>query len=491
MSSDARTPVLVGCGQLKQRVEDPREGIEPIALMMEALRRAADDCGAPEILSEASSIRVPRGLWKYANPAALLRDQLFAMEAETATSIISGNMVQFMLTDAAREIAAGTKEIVLLVGGEAEHSARRAKAQGLDLGWTQQKDSTPDRSFGSEERAFIRAEIEAGLTQPALIFALFENALRAERGETIDAHRERISELWARMSTVAEGNPFAWSTVARSAREIRTPTAENPMHAFPYTKFMCSNMVVDQAAAVILCSVAAAKRYGIPPERWVYLHAATDAQKSSALSYRRNFHSTPLIGRAGTRAFELAETSPEEIDYLDLYSCFPAAVQLGIAELGLPENCTPTVTGGLGFAGGPFNSYVLHSIATMMNRLREDRNAKGLISSIGGWVSKHGIGIYSATPPEHGFRYADLDPELGDVEHRQLDADYAGPATVETYAVRYRSGEPFAATIACLNDDGARTWAKTEDSTLLEGMLREELIGRSVRVRGDRTLDVS
>jgi len=425
VSDDSKLPILVGCGQVKQRVDDPRDGSEPLDLMMQALARAADDCGAPEILSAANSIRVPKGLWKYSNPAELLRERLFATDAQTASSVVSGNMVQHMITDAAREIAAGRREVVLVVGGEAEHSKRRAKARGLDVGWTQQEGSVPDRWFGQDERDLIRREIDVGLVQPAMIFALFDNALRHQRGESIEKHRKRVSELWSRMSGVAESNPYAWSTERLSPEEIRTPTETNRMQAFPYTKFMCSNMVVDQSAAVIVCSVEAARRFHIDPDRWIYLHAATDAQKSSSLSNRGNFHTVPLIGHAGRRAFELTETGPDDFDYVDLYSCFPAAVQLGLAELGLPEDCTPTVTGGLGFAGGPFNSYVLHSISTMMNRLREDRGAKGLVSSIGGWVSKHAIAIYGAEPPKHGFRYADLDPELASdpskVERRELD----------------------------------------------------------------------
>jgi acetyl-CoA C-acetyltransferase len=302
-----------------------------------------------------------------------------------------------------------------------------------------------------------------------------------------------VSELWSGFSAVAASNPFAWTTERLSAREIRTPSETNRMHAFPYTKLMCSNMVVDQGAAVIVCSVDAARRFGIDPERWVYLHAATDAQSSSTLSNRGDFRTTPLIGYAGRRAFALAETAADEMAYVDLYSCFPAAVQLGLAELGLQGDRTPTVTGGLGFAGGPFNSYVLHSIATMMNRLREDPGAKGLVSSIGGFVAKHAIGIYSTEPPPHGFRYADLDPEIESgalpVARRELDARFAGKATVETYAVRYREGEASGASIACLSEGGLRAWASTSDPALLAAMTREELCGHRVAVRGDGTLD--
>jgi len=158
-------------------------------------------------------------------------------------------------------------------------------------------------------------------------------------------------------------------------------------------------------------------------------------------------------------------------------------------ELGLDPSRPLTVTGGLGFAGGPFNSYVLHSIATMMERLRDDPGSLGLVTSIGGWLSKHAFGIYSTRPPEHGFRHANLDPELGDVPTRDVEVGARGEATVESYTLRYDGGAPSSATLACLRDDGRRAWATSEDPELFDALTHEELCGRRIQIRDDGTLD--
>jgi hypothetical protein len=53
-----RIPVLVGAGEIADRVTDPRDAREPIALMAEALRRAAEDAGAPGLLARLDSLEV-------------------------------------------------------------------------------------------------------------------------------------------------------------------------------------------------------------------------------------------------------------------------------------------------------------------------------------------------------------------------------------------------------------------------------------------------
>jgi len=482
MSVDPRTPVLIGCGQVRQRVDDPRDGVEPLALMLEAARRAERDSGARGLLEKLDAIHVPRGLWKYENPAAWLREKLSAPGARTGLAQISGNMVQHMISHAAREIAAGRNDVVLIVGGEAEHSKRRARARGIDLGWTPQHGPEPDIRFGSGVRDFSDHEIERGLAQPAAFFSLFENALRAERGESLDAHRERISTLWAGFSRAASETPYAWSPEPIDAETIRTPSPDNRMTAWPYPKRMCANLVVDLAAAVVMCAHEVAVRLGVPRDRFVFLHAATDAMQAPLLSHRLDFVSVPALRIAGRRALALADARIDDIEHIDLYSCFPAAVQLAVKELAIPADRPLTVTGGLGFAGGPFNSYVLHSTASMMERVREARGSRGLVTSVGGWVSKHAFGVYGSDPPPGGFRFEDVGPILATLPVRPSSDDYVGPARIETYALRYAEGEPSQATLSCLDERGVRVWAQSDDRALLDDMTLREWIGRPVEV---------
>jgi acetyl-CoA C-acetyltransferase len=480
-SLDPRTPVLVGCGQVVQRKGELARAREPLALMHEALERAAEDAGAPGLLPAADSIRVPRGLWEYANPAAWLAERIGAGAPETALGPISGSTVQRMLSDAAREIAAGRRDLVLLTGAECEHSKRRARASGAPLEWSECK-GVPDQTFGSHDPGFGPIEQRYRI-RPVQAFSLFENALRQPLGESPEAARTHISELWAGFARIAADNPYAWIRDAPDALTIRTPAASNRMIAYPYTKLLVANMVVDMGAALILCSVEAARRHGVSDDRFVFLHAATDVLATPPLTDRRDLCDRTGIGVAGRRALELAGVAPEELAEVDLYSCFPSAVRIAARELGLPLGRELSVTGGLTFGGGPFNSYVLHSIATLMGRLRGRPEARGLATGIGGYMAKHAAAVYGAAPPAAGFAYADCTEQALAAPTRRFVADFEGPVRVESFAQMPGRDRDDFLLVACLTDEGSRTFATFADARAPEALESEELCGRTGRIR--------
>lgn len=487
---DPRTPVLVGQGQVTQRVETLGEAREPLELMAEAMERAAADAGAPALLARADSIRVPQGLWKYQNPARVLGERFGATGFETATAAIAGTSVQSMLNDAALAIASGTRDVVVIVGAETEHSKRRAKRAGTVFEHSQVAGGEADRVFGARGHGDWREnpDVQSGITSPALTFALFESAIRHHRGETVAAHRARISGLWAAFAQVAARNPGAWNREGLDAETIATPSGRNRMIAAPYTKFHVSNMVVDQGAALILTSAATARALGIPESRCVYPLAGTDAVVVRHVSEREQLHEEPAIRVAGRRVYELAGTAPEDLGPVELYSCFPAAVQLGAEGLGLAMDRPLTVTGGMAFHGGPFNSYVLHAIATMMERLREAPGSTGLVSSVGGFFSKHAFGVYASRPPARPFRFEDVADEVAKLPGRAFDLAHTGDVAIEAYTVAHEHGEPVRGVVACRTAAGARTWAFTREPDRMQRLVHEELVGQPARIGPDRAL---
>src|ERR1700744_12811 len=200
-----------------------------------------------------------------------------------------------------------------------------------------------------------------------------------------------------------------------TAAEISQPGPKNRMISWPYTKLMNSNNMVDQGAALVLASVEQAERLQIPCERWVYPHAGTDAHDTSSIAERDELHRSPAIRIGGARALELAGLGIDDVDYVDLYSCFPSAVQVAAHELGLSADdpARPlTVTGGLAFAGGPWNNYVAHSIATMAQLLTDNPGRHGLITANGGYLTKHSFGVYGTEPPRTEFRWEDVQPAV-------------------------------------------------------------------------------
>ena len=91
MTPDPRAPVLVGAGQLVQRTGDPREGAEPLEMMIDAVGRAAEDAGSRELLGRVQSVRVIRGIWSYKNPAAAIAERIGVPGAQTVGTPFGGN----------------------------------------------------------------------------------------------------------------------------------------------------------------------------------------------------------------------------------------------------------------------------------------------------------------------------------------------------------------------------------------------------------------
>ncbi len=500
MALDPRMPVLVGVGQVTERPDETRavnERAEPVELMARALRAAAADCGGggagDRLLTRAGSLRVMVPLsWRYVNPGLLVAQRLGLTPAEVALTAIGGNNPQTVVNQTAIAIAAGDLDVALLVGAECiftRLAARRDPGRPI-LPWTTQPPGTPEPvRLGVDGPAVTDGELARGLDRPVTVYPLFENALRAASGQGIVDHQVKVSEMWARFSEVAADNPYAWSPRARTALELRTVGPTNRMVSFPYPKLFNANDRVDQGAAMILCSVEAARSAGVPEEQWVFPLSGTDAHDHWFLSHRDDLRSSPAIKLAGRGALRLAGVGIDDIAYIDLYSCFPCAVQIAANELGLPTddaNRPLTVTGGLGFAGGPGNNYVSHSIATMAGKLRRDPGSLGLVTGLGWYVTKHAVGVWSTTPPPRGFAFDSPQEAVDALPQRAPASDFEGDATVETYTVIHgREGGPERGIVALLTKEGARAWGTLTDRDSLEGLERDEGCGRPARLYAD------
>jgi len=321
------------------------------------------------------------------------------------------------------------------------------------------------------------------------VYPMFEQALRIAAGETSDEHRRRIGELWSRFSAVAAGNPHAWSREAVPAEQIWQPGPDNRMISWPYTKLMNSNNMVDQGAVLILTTAEKATYLQIPTDRWVFPYAGTDSHDTYAIGERAEFYRSPAIRIAGRRVLELAGVGSDEVDFVDVYSCFPSAVQVAAAEIGLPlaDPSRPlTVTGGLTFAGGPWNNYVSHSIATMAERLAADPGTKGLITANGGYLTKHSFGVYGTEPPPHEFRWQDVQPEVDAEPTRLLQVEFTGTGTVESWTTPVdRDGTAERAFLAVRTPEDGRTLARIVDESQAAATMTEDIAGAKVQVHAD------
>jgi acetyl-CoA C-acetyltransferase len=485
MAIDPRTPVIVGVGQTVQRTDDLDAALDPTQLMCSAISDAATDAGLKSI-PQPQSVRVVNLLsWKFGDPAYLIAEQLRLSPTETAYTTMGGQSPQSLVNVTAAEIQAGALDLAILAGGEARRTRVRARKTDFSLPWPTAPEAQQPRILGDDLVLNHQLELDRGVMMPVQIYPIFESAIRASAGRPPVAHLQRISELWSRFSKIAAANPYAWSRRAMTADEIRTPSSTNRMVGLPYTKYMNSNNDVDMAAAIIMCSAGEAASMGVPRDRWVFVHAGTDCHEHQFVSNRWSFAETPAIELGGRRALDLAGCAIDDVALVDLYSCFPAAVQLGAQSLGLTLDGQLTRTGGLSFAGGPWNNYVMHAIATLVAELRTEPGALGLVWANGGYATKHSFGVYSADPPAHGFRHDHPQGEIDALPSRELAdaAQAAGPATIEAYTVMHsRDGTPETALAACLLADGRRAWGTSTDPGLATAMCDGEWVGRQVHL---------
>jgi acetyl-CoA C-acetyltransferase len=491
---DPRLPVLVGVGQFANRVDRGEPALEPVDLMAEALRRAERDAGVTGLLAGADSIRVSCLLsWRYADPAALVGQRLGAQPRQTVLTVMGGNFVQTLLNDAASAIQRGELDVVLLTGAEAWRTRTDARRRGAQLEWTKQPDGTePTVVLGDGESLSSPAELARGIALPVQVYPMFDVALRAKLGLGVDEHRRRIGELWSRFSAVAATNPHAWIQREYTAEEIITPTADNRMIGFPYTKLLNSNNMVEQGAGLILCSVQRARDLGIPTDRWVFPLAGADAHDHWFTTNRADLCSSPAVRFAGRDLFAATGLGIDDVGHVDLYSCFPSAVEIAADELGLGLDRQLTVTGGMSFAGGPWNNYPMHGIATMAGILRDDERSIGLCTANGGFTTKHALGLYGTEPPAGGtFQWGHPQDAVDALPRREAADAFEGDATIETYTVMHdRDGDPEQGLAACLTAKGERLWAKTDDDATMTAMLADDVVGRPVHVDADGRLEL-
>ena len=489
-SIDPRTPVLVGAAQLVQKPDDLTEAAEPLELMVQVTDQAAQDAGASSLAKRAGLIVAIRGFWRYSNPARLVAERLGASGARTGLTHDGGNTPQTLVNLLSARIAAGQLDVAVVVAGEGLWSRRRMKAQGIDRHTTIQEGDGPDEMLGGLLPMSAEAERAQGLEAPVHIYPLFETALRHALGETVDEHRARVARLWERFNRVAVDNPYAWTRTSMTAAEIATPSPRNRMVNYPYTKAQNSNWDLDQAAALILCSAEAATAAGVPRDRWVFPHSGAEGHDTPAVSNRDNLHSSVAIRLAAARALELSGHTTDDLAFVDLYACFPSAVQIAAREIGLDQSRPLTVTGGNTFAGGPVNSYVSHAIATMTGLLRNEPEAVGLVTGNGGYLTKHAIGVYAAHPPAAGFRLDDVQAKIDEAPTRQVATDYEGPATVEAYTVMHEHEGPVRGLIAILLPDGRRAWGRSTDTGTMDELMARDVVGDRVHRRSDGVIDL-
>lgn len=478
---DPRTPIIVGAGQINDR----DLGSEPIDLMTRCTEAAVDDAAASaDVRSAIDAVRVVWGIWPYRDPGRLIADRLGCPDARTTLTTMGGHQVYDLVVDTARQITAGSIDVAVVCAAESMRTRRADHANGIDSDYLPERDgAAPDETVGNDQALTTPVEESIGVHHPVRFYAMAETALRHRIGESVDEHRRRISTMWARASEIAAANPHAWLQTARSADDIATPSEGNRPITTPYPKLMTSNLNVDQGGAVIMCSVEAAERLGIPRDRWVFPLSGSGAADHPSITTRWAFDESPAMRLVGRDALGLAGVDTDDCALLDLYSCFPVAVQVAQRELGIDPTRDWTITGGLTFAAGPMNCYCILPLTRAVEMLRATPGQRAFLTGNGGYFSKHSAVVLAGEPNPGGFRSSRPQADVDALPARPVPTERADEATLETYTVVYdREMQPSRAILACLDDEGRRHWADETDRSTIADLLESDACGRRIDV---------
>lgn len=481
---DGRMPVIAGVGRAGQGGVAAGDGLGAMDLMVRAARAAEADSGATRLLSRADRVAVPHGSWGYRDAGRLVARAVGAASARTSLVDV-GIPQQALFNDAYRDLMAGDAQTVLIVGGEAAQLAADARRAGRPIAdRVEGDDADPDEHRRPDGVIVSEEEIAVAGAFPPVMYALMNAALRHAERRGLEEDRRVIAELWARFNEVAAGFAPAAFPAPRAAAWLREPSPGNRPVAYPYNRWHCSQLRVDQAAALVVSTLDAAKAAGVDPERVVVPLVALESSFSIPVVRRREPHQWPAMEVLGQAAARHLGQPVASVPHAEVYSCFPVAVQIQQRALGLPAGGAPTITGGMAFAGGPWNNFVLQATVAMVERLRSRPGERGMVTAVSGFLNKPGLAVYSTEPSPDGLLVGDLrQAAAAATPTLPVRPTYEGPATVAAYTVRYdRSGE--ARTIVMADTPGGeRCLASSAAPDLVHRATTEELVGATIRIR--------
>lgn len=458
-------PVIIGVGQINDRPETPQAGMDSLGLMVAALREAEKDAGG-DLLASLDSLAIIgqisfRDLGDLTEPLA---KEIGARPRLSEQSTPHGDSPIKLLNEAANRIGAGEIKIAAIVGGEALRTAAKRAAEA----------SKDDKSVDLMRAAASQREPgyaqSFGLIAPVDTYPLYENAGRAAYGQTLAEGQAETGQIWSAFSEVAADTQSAWIQQPKTPEEIIVPSADNRPLSFPYNKLMVANSSVNQGAAFIVTSLAEAKRRGIAEDRLIYVGMGAASKEYSSPLRREQYDRSISMEISLRKTMELNQLTSDDLDLVELYSCFPCVPKMARRVIGWPADKPATVFGGLTFGGGPIGNYMSHSVACMVDRLRRE-GTFGLLFANGG-IATHNHSIVLSSKPiaaaqfPQDFDYQD-EVEAARQDIPALDKDYVGTATVESYTIFYkRDGSPRGGVVMALTQQGLRTLAHVDVSDI-------------------------
>jgi acetyl-CoA C-acetyltransferase len=471
---DDRIPVIVGVGETVDRPKEIVDGLEPLTLLEQALRRAEADSGG-KLLDEIQSLDVVNFLsWRYRDPEQQLAKRLGIAPKHLYYGPVGGESPIRYLHEAALRIARGECSVAAVCGAEAQSTATKAERAGVNLPWTPFAHDVEEPKRGA---AFQKpVAVKLAVFRPVTVYPFYEAATSAHWGQTPREAMTESGELWSRYSQVAAQNPNAWLKRRFTPEEVMTPTADNRLIAWPYTKLQVANPTVNMGAALLMTSLAKARAAGIAEDRLIHVWGGASAEEPRDYLIRDQFFQSHPQNAVLNAVMDLVGGDGRAFGAIELYSCFPCVPKMARRTLGLGPEVQPTVTGGLTFFGAPLNTYMTHAACAMVRKLRNGAKL-GLLYGQGGFVTKHHALVLSPQAPttplaQDASVQAEADSHRGAVPEFVTEA--SGRGGVESFTVIYgRGGNVEHGVVMLRTQDNARALARVpaQDGATLAHLL--------------------
>ena len=471
-------PVIVGISCLQQK-GDFEDLDEALILMDKATKSAINDSTNKNIVNYINEVRVPKGFWRYRDPGKWVAESNNINSAETYVTKI-GILQQNLINSACNKIINGEINGSLILGGESRYKMIRASIENEEYVETP-LDINPDNYIKAPDDLQLDVEEkELGLMAVGY-YAILESAFRAASNSEINEHNDFLASIYAHFSKLASKNNDGWIGKSLKKSEILNKSKKNPPQAFPYNKYHCTSWNVNQSAAIIICSEAVADKLSVPNEKRVYPLASSENNHMIATLQRPNLIEPIGMRLASEYILKICEKNNLNIDFYDLYSCFPIAIQMFAKSLQLKDINNSSITGAMPFAGGPINSFVLHSTVKLISKIRKQQKGTGIITGVSGMMTKQSYALWSKNPVID-FIYKDFTNEANSIETPiELSNEVNGDGVIIGYTVLKKN---ISKAVIYLNTaDNKRKLITSSDKSIIESMENEEWVGKKVNFK--------
>ena len=473
--------VVIGVSAIQQK-GDFENLDEALFLMDQAVKEALSDSGNKSIKDHIDEIRIPKGFWRYRDPGKWIAKNNDFKSIPTTYVTKIGVLQQNLINEACLKIENGEINASIILGGEARYKQLRSVIEKKEYFETK-LDENPDFYIKAKEDLYGDEELEELGAMAVGYYATMETALRKNDNENIEEHQNNIASMYEEFSKVASNNEDAWLDHPYSKKEILETSKKNKMLAYPYNKLHCTSWNVNQSAALIICSEELANKLEIDNKKRVYPISSSENNHMIAIQQRPKLYESLGMIYAAKSINKMMEELDIILDAYDLYSCFPAAVKMFSKSLELGSEIPKTITGSMPYAGGPLNSFVIHSTVKMIQKIRALEARHGLVTGVSGMMTKQSFCVWGKEYQEQ-FIFDDVtDRAKLDEKPVELSDIAEGEGEIIGYTIIEGSEHASKAVLYLDDEKKHRKVVSSFDKNFINLLMEEEWVGKKVKFK--------